>query len=523
MTDVDRREVQIASGAPAAPGAVKFHSLLTAIGDPAEAAHDPPFFRALNLDQVVDAIVGRRDEYRLRPFFRAPLRDAGDVRYRHDAFRDFELEPLRTAVAEFADQMRTVHAYLGLAERQRYPLEQQRWLLDAAALYCRRIWTFAHELEAMKLSSAALRGLRDHLAGYVISETFRTLETESQSVLDGLARIRYSVHIKGDRVTVQAYEGEDDYTVEVAETFGRFRERGSQRHLVGVTDPNAMDGVEAQIAESVSRLFPQELAALSMFCNQHRDFLDPVVVRCERELQFYVAYLRHVERLQPLDFTLPDIVNDWGGADVAQGFDIALAGRGASGIVRNDFALQGRERIIVVTGPNQGGKTTFARMVGQLHYLAALGVPVPARTARLVLCDQLLTLFGKEEDITTLRGRLDDELVRLKEILDTATPRSLVLLNEVFSSTTVEDAVYLGTEIIEQLVARGCAAVWVTFVDELASLGDAIVSMVAGVDPDDPSRRTFEIERRAPDGLAYAWALAEKYGLSADALRRIAG
>ena len=487
------------------------------------AAVEPAFFRDLNLDQVVARILDGRGEYDLERFFYTPLPDEDAVAYRHEVFRDLEDDELRAAVEAFAEEMRRVRRFLALAAKVHHTLEQERWFLDAAVLYADAVAALAGVLGESELASRGFCRVRDFLAGYTASERFAQLTREARVVEDGLDGVTYTLRIKGSRVTVGTYEDETDYSVEVEKTFARFRQGAVEDHLVKVPDSGSMDHVEARIAQLVARLHPQQFRALSEFCAGHAGFLDPTVARFDREVQFYLAVLEYRRRLEGagLPFCYPDIAV--GAEDVAaeDAFDVALAQKLVSEratIVSNDLFLHAPERILVVTGPNQGGKTTFARMVGQLHHLAALGLPVPGRRARLRLVDRIFTHFEREEDISTLRGKLDDELVRVRDILDEATGDSLVVLNEIFASTTADDAVVLGTEVLNRIHDLGCLAVCVTFLDELASSSDAIASVVATVEPDDPSRRTFRVVRRPADGRAYAWAIAGKYGLSYDKL-----
>lgn len=503
-----------------------FHGILFFKPDGERAVMDagvPACFRDLNLDQVVDTVVAGASEYDLAPFFHVRLDDADEVRYRQDVMRDLERnESLREALASFATGMRTMRAHRERAQCRHYKQERERWALDAMSAYVNAVQHLATELRRSGSTSRGLVALADYLAALVDGAAFQRLAADTRELLTDLSNIRYGLYLKGSSITVRHHHGEADFSAMVEATFAKFRQGTTRDYRAAFgTSSTGLNHVEAQILERVALLFPEVFQTLERYVETHANKFDGCVVRFDREIQFYLAWFAHMQacRQRGLQFCYPQVSRSSKALEGREVFDLALANRmlgepdhGEQGrMVCNDFRLDGAERIFVVSGPNHGGKTTFARTLGQMHWLASLGLPVPGTQARLFLCDQIFTHFEREEDISSLRGKLKDDLVRIHRILDQATPDSLVIMNEIFASTTLQDATWLGRKVIARLSELDLLAVCVTFLAELATFDEKSVSMMSLIDPRDPAIRTYKVERRPVEGLAYALAIAEKY------------
>jgi DNA mismatch repair protein MutS len=496
-----------------------FHSILfDKDGTQKETAGQPDFFTDLNLDQVIDAITARRQDYNLKPFFYHHLRDAATIYYRHEVMRDLESNELITHIKAFAEKMVRVRRYLGMVAKLDSHYHRLGWILEAALLYCAAMNHLLLGLGQVQLRSRGFLAFREYVTAYVHSHKFQLLQKEAQKVNSGLSNVKYSVIIQEGRFSVRRYEGETDYSVEVLQTFEKFKQGAANSYLSDLHEGSGMNHIEAKILEFVALLYPKPFTALDQFCTNHSQFIDDTIRIFDREIQFYIAYLDFIAgiKYKGLMFCYPQVgtsreVYDYDGFDLALAHALTLSEKR---IICNDFYLKDPERIIVVSGPNQGGKTTFARTFGQLHYLASLGCPVPGREARLFLFDQIYAHFERQEDIRNLRGKLEDDVARIHDILTHATTESILIMNEIFASTTLQDAVFLSKEIMARVMELDALCVWVTFIDELSSLSDETVSMVSTVLPENPAMRTFKIVRKPADGLAYALSLAEKHRLT---------
>lgn len=256
---------------------------------------------------------------------------------------------------------------------------------------------------------------------------------------------------------------------------------------------------------------------LETFYEENKFFDFYKLIDLRDEILFFTGYIEFVKKYEEagFKFSFPKITE---GNICAHGmYDISLAvklGR-ADLVVANDIEIE-KGNIFVVSGSNQGGKTTFLRSFGQCAFLASQGLPVPARSFSAPFFGLLATHFNRSEQVG--KSRLEEEIERIKNILSRIRENSLVLFNECFVGTRRGDAVLLSEKVFEKLFEFGATCGFVTHFYELSMRDSRLISFVADIMDDGTERRTYRILKKSPDGLAHAHSIVAACGATYEQL-----
>lgn len=476
-------------------------------------------YENLMLDRIIESIIDGREGYDLEKVYRTPLKSKEAIAYRQDIFLDIANEDVYQVLVRFGKNVRQIQDIKMKREFRYYKWQQLRWDLHCVTLYCEAVKDLTQYLKLASLNSQGMCLLLQFLEGYCQSDGFTDLDNDSKRICDALGEIQYLMRVSGDTVYVKKYNNEINLSDEVISVFHKFKQHNVENDLEDKVEGLGMNHVEGQILDRVALLFPDEFSSMEIFLAKNEHYFHSKIEGFERDMQFYLSFLAYMDDFKAikLPFCLPQLQRGDKRIFAIDAYDLALAYSikdERKNVIKNDFELFNDERILLISGPNQGGKTTFARMIGQMHYLALLGTYVPAERARLYLPDCIYTHFEQSENIKNLRGKLYDDLVRIKTILDAASSDSLIIMNEIFTSTTAKDATYLATKIMERIVALGAISVCVTFIDELTTISKSIVSMMSTVDEENVNQRTYKVIRKPFDGVAYSSTLVKKYALT---------
>lgn len=432
-----------------------------AVGDPLpERLED--LATDLSLDAVVDAMAADDDHVRrvARWVLLAGADDPAVVAHRQAVAADALADPdafaamYRVATEALEGRRRLFFGRFGSSPET--VLMQARRLLDLLVDALRRLRRVA-ESHRGRLSSAGMVRLCDSLAEELDDAYLDVLEghLEELKLEEGVLLSAGLGRGNASRDHVLHRPPRRGWLARMLE-----RESGGLSFVIPERDETA--------ARSLAQLRERGLNDVANILAQSSDHILDFFEVLRDELAFYVGAQRLHRALAQREVAQcwPELTEDPDALAADDLVDAALALR-VPEAVGNDVDARGR-RLLMVTGANQGGKSTFLRSVGLAQVMAQAGLPVAATRLRASFAPRVLTHHTREEDAEMESGKLDEELRRLSALVDAAEPGDLVLCNESLSSTNEREGSEIARQVTTALLDAGVRVVYVTHLYELA-------------------------------------------------------
>jgi hypothetical protein len=442
------------------------------------------------------------------------LTDPAAIAYRQQALRDALAHPevvreLYGLAVTAIEHERAV--YIGLVSRPTSVLQRSIDVLELTVDVLRRLRALA-DRQGRQLGSEAFTTLFATLRDQLDDAYLATVE-------DQLAKLRFR-----DGIVVGVRLGPGGKGVDHTLREPPRRTPNLRRLLPGSRTASAVrvDDHDDAGTQALAELREQAVEDLANVLAQASQDVLGFFGRLRRELAFYVGCVNLHTQLtaigEPVCFPEPAPAEE--GAFVASGlYDPGLSLRAGQRAVGNDVVADGVP-LVLVTGANQGGKSTFLRSVGLAQLMMQAGMFVAADAFRSSVTPKVLSHFEREEDATMHSGRLDAELREMSAIVDRVAPGDLLLCNESFGSTNEREGSLLAHDIIRALTEAGVRVVFVTHLFDLAETlyrthGDRVCFLRA--ERQDDGRRTFRLLEGAPLATSYGQDLYDRVFSSDDA------
>ena len=241
---------------------------------------------------------------------------------------------------------------------------------------------------------------------------------------------------------------------------------------------------------------------------QSADHVKSFFTMLRLELAFYLGCLNLHERLagegEPICFPepLPADQLTLTGDGI---YDVCLRLHLDRPVVGNDVSADAK-LLIMITGANQGGKSTFLRSLGLAHLMMQAGMFVGGRSFRAGVCNGFFTHYKREEDTAMESGKLDEELSRMSQIASQITRHSMLLCNESFASTNEREGSEIARQIVRAMLDKQIKVLFVTHMYDLAhdmQAQQAGTALFLRAERQRDGRRTFKLAEGEPQPTSY--------------------
>lgn len=500
-----------------------------------------------------------------------PTVDPQIIRYRQEILQDLLKFPqIQKMLEEIWPKITSMTVYQHAVDRKRSSLQQLAWRASELENLVETVNALTQSLDpqSVALRSAGLQALYQKAQSVASDPSFQKLEKELPEILPQLrANVSVTIGVNLDRqlrpveaVLLDIREEKFEEAPFLDRLLGRNRSTSSRKSglapihrapqdLFQVPKNSEIgrkraDPLMAPLFRDLAEVLDKIVKPLDRVLKEYVSLNGGFLSRLRHEIGFYTAACRLYHKLQeqglavsfPKIAPLEDRVCEIKGAynlNLVRHLTVTHPGlQIGDQIVQND-CLMGEQwgRIFILTGPNQGGKTTYTQMVGLIQILAQAGLFVPGSSATISPADGIYTHYPIEEKLEKATGRFGDEAQRLSGIFQQAGQNSLILLNESLASTNPGESIYLAQEIVKIFRQMGVRVIFNTHLHELAENLEALNQAVAGeskivsvvaskMDGDShPGHRSFHLQPGPPMGRSYALEIAAKYGIRFDQLQ----
>lgn len=437
--------------------------------------------------------------------------------YRRAVFADVKKPDIYEALAAFCDRMKDRQKCLAEKQGVRADAQKAVWHLREVHVYCCALEELDKRLKAVSPESEGLLALREDLSAYLASEEYVKMHEPAQKLAKELFDIRVTITYENNQIVVSDCASD--------RTYEKFLREGFPEHKADFHSPfmtyRELTPLESEVMKVLAKKRPDFFKQLMSFYKNNQKYAAERYVQLNREAAYYLSFVKFLNKMKGRGFlfTTPRPCERSGFR--AQGlYDLALACvnmQTNKPVVSNDFDYREGEQFFVLTGPNQGGKTTFARSLGQLIYFSKLGFDVPAAVAHVPYFKHILTHFSVEESLETGRGKLKEELARLAPMMDSVYENTFVIINELFTTAANYDACIMGKNVLEHFIGQNCMGIYVTHLKELTTAHEKVVSLRAMLDEN--RVQCFKIVRGEADDSACAINQVNKYKLTYEQLK----